>query len=228
MSNGFADFFETLLPREITLYVLPGSLVLGTILCNPNLYIHQVNCKFDSANTVAVFDKIICNPNAATYTFIGIIWITIAYTIGLTIGAIKAGILYKVIKSWGRLGKEKCDDFGSLLFTLFSDNSPKEKDENLGVAAMYISLHQETMYRREIERYGVFINALENLTVAMAVVIFLIQKSQVCLCFKTSTDKGVATTISVLLLLVLPIGAEGYRKLQNTRIKDLKKAMDAQ
>lgn len=270
MSNGFTDFFETLFPREITVYVIPGSVVLGTILWRYDFYNRTVNCKLDSATYI--FDKVISNPNAVTYTILTITWIIIAYTIGLIIGAIKEGILYELIRSYGKIGKRICDFFWqSILFIIvttietkkdpnqgemeqketgtnkknkcqrigeylksfrpdllklindLTDNSKNddEQHDNSRVAPMYISLHQKTMYRREIERYGVFANALENLAIALGFIIYLIQMTNQ----EDPVNKCLLPFI-IILLLVLPIGAEGFRKLEKDRIKHLRKAMD--
>jgi hypothetical protein len=226
MSNGFTDFFETLLPREITVYVLPGSLVLGTILWRFNFYIYKVNCKLDSATYI--FDKVICNSSAATYTILAIIWIAIAYTIGLIMGSIKAGILYKLIRNYGKIGKQICDCFWKSFFNIFwksffnknyeeeDDNSCSKEGEKEDFAAMYISLHQEKMYRREVERYGVFANSLDNLAIAFIFIALLVMTKQISQWYYLCLPS-----------LLLPIGAEGYRKLQRERIRYLKKAIEA-
>lgn len=235
MSNGFTDFFETLLPREITVYVIPGSVVLGTILWHYNFYNRLVNCKLDSATYM--FDKVIGNPNAATYTISTIIWATIAYTIGLIIGGIKEGILYKCIKNYARVWKCFFDarwgkkwTIITIIFSLLKNkNKPRKRRTNnyqkSHYSAMYISLYQKTMYRREIERYGVFANSLDNLTIALGFVIWFIITKPLDSYF-TEKDKIFIAIISFFVLLLLPIGAEGYRKLQRDRIRYLKEATD--
>ena len=88
MSNVFADFFETLLPRELTIYVIPGSVVLSAFF----YYI----TKIEKIITITITKEL----SSATYIMLTVIWLSIAYTIGLIIGAIKQGILYKFIRKY--------------------------------------------------------------------------------------------------------------------------------
>ena len=79
---------------------------------------------------------------------------------------------------------------------------------------MYVALHEQMMYRREIERYGVMVRAMDNCAIAITFWAFL------------ELINGVPTSLGLLflLLILIPIfhyGARGYKKLQSFRVETL-------
>ena len=201
MSSSFTDFFETLLPREITLYVMPGSLVLAITLCvtgsRPNeLFSDYI--KLGKPESSGSFD----------YIFFGIIWMGIAYLIGLIVGAIKQG-MHGLIKDLEQM------------HPLPQLRIKRKQKTGLGKKAMYLALREEKMYRREIERYGVFVEAIENTAIALIIagIEFLV----------TGYVRGKTALVMVIVLLIIVFlllgGAQGYRKLQSYRIEKMSEAL---
>lgn len=213
MSNGFADFFETLLPRELTIYVIPGSVLLSAFLYNIT--------ETEKLITITITKEL----SSATYILLTVIWLSTAYTIGLIIGAIKQGILYKLIHKYAEISKSFFDTYFENFFKNRlpninpnngenkNQNSRSENDDTPGISSMSISFYQKDMYRREIERYGVFAQCLDNLTLALIGVVILL-------------NNFLIRVLLIIIALVLPIGAEGYRRLQKSRIRNLKAAID--
>lgn len=259
MSNSFTDFFETLLPREITLYVIPGSLVLSIVIWATDFKPNKV-----------FLEKISLEPTQPTqsisvivYIFYGAIWLAAAYLIGLIVGGIKQG-LHREIESWedhlvNRRTKprsksrnrdkfiqvslrEEYEESGSqplyrredvsMLTQDFNDDRiekpilplPSEHllKEDHGKFAMYLAIREEKMYRREIERYGVFKEALENITISLIIVGIIVGiyflKNNVWLVV-------ILELILFMIALLLLLGAHGYKELQKFRIKTMFKAL---
>lgn len=204
MSNSFTDFFETLLPREITLYVMPGSLTLVTIL-----YVSQVKPNKLFNNYINLRE--VNSPRLEDYILYGIIWLFVAYLMGLIIGGIKQGV-HRLVRDW-----EESNPLPNIKFkTRLRNENTHESTRELGREAMYIAIREEKMYRREIERYGVLVEAIENITVALIIVV-------VILLFTNHAMWGIA----LLPFVVFPVlaGAEGYKKLQYRRIETMFKAL---
>ena len=156
MSNSFTDFFETLLPREIVLYVIPGSFTLGTIL---------LSFKTDGEDKKTYLEYLyqyIHLEKAHEYIFWGLIWIGAAYLVGLIVGAIKSDIQHIMMPRKTKTVPEPPNKESKT-------SNTNEKNLSIGVKAMYLALREPNMYRREIERYGVIVETTENTGIALTI-----------------------------------------------------------
>lgn len=189
MNNSFTDFFETLLPREFSIYVMPGSIALAVIdfyVIDPQ---YSLLCNF--LKEVATFQT-------NDYIFGTLLWIAIAYVLGLVIGAIASAFRFL----WKKLPNQK-------------ENTNKIDE---GKNAMYIALSEQMMYRREIERYGVIARSMQNIAIAFGIWAFLEllnENSRFWLIF-----------ILIVVIALMLCGAKGYQELQRFRIKTLYLAMN--
>jgi len=206
MSNSLTDFFETLLPREITLYVVPGSLILAATLyivqLRPNKLFNDYISLRDINSPVRLED----------YILYGAIWLFTAYFVGLIIRGIKQGF-HNVVSYWEQKNPWLKIQCKSRLRSEDTHHSSRE----LGIQAMYLALQEETMYRREIERYGVLVEAIENISIALVFIVVIL----------FCTDR-ITEGIILFLLVIFPIsaGAHGYKQLQYRRIETIFKALE--
>ena len=229
MSNSFTDFFETLLPREITLYVIPGSLVLTTLFAA--LYIQQLDLSKEKLNLLAQLNELLDNyiklrsSNSSIdfidYIFFGIIWIGIAYFIGLIVGAIKQGI-HPIIEDWEEINPLNKLKIKPKLKSRIIYQPPKENlatKENLAIHAMYLALCEEKMYRREIERYGVLVETIENTAIALIILGMVLP---------FISDVGWKIALLIIMIAIFPVlaGAQGYKRLQYYRIETMFKSLE--
>jgi hypothetical protein len=95
--------------------------------------------------------------------------------------------------------------------------------EDHGRFAMYLAIREEKMYRREIERYGVFKEAIENITISLIVVgivvgIYFLKKNVWLVVI-------LELILFMIALLLLLAGAHGYKELQKFRIKTMFNAL---
>ncbi len=204
--NAFTDFFETLLPREFSVYVIPGSVALAAInLAAIDFY------KIDRQYLLLRnFFTQAANFKAHDYIFGTLLWIALAYVVGLIIGALVEAIRFL----WKQTQKKPY--------------SVRKKTVLSGRRAMYVSLHNQMMYRREIERYGVIVRSIENMAVALGIWAILALIWWVILALSNDADSalsllfiGANLVILVILIVLLLYGAKGYKKLQYFRIKTL-------
>lgn len=209
MNNNFTDFFETLLPREIVLYIIPGSFILSVVLyiskLKPNVMFNNYINLRDASSAVSLID----------YVFFGMVWVLITYFIGLIMGGTKQGI-HRKIKKW-----EEINPLISPQLKHKNKQEPTSESHELtkeqGMYAMYLAIREEKMYRREIERYGVLVEAIENIAVALVI-------GAIILCFTRYILWGIA----LLLIAIFPVlaGAQGYKKLQYYRIETMFEALE--
>ena len=144
MNNSFTDFFETLLPREFSIYVMPGSIALAVI----DFYITDFKYSL-----LSNFLKEVATFQTNDYIFGTLLWIAITYVVGLIIGAIASAFRFL----WKQLRNKRV--------TISKMRKGKK--------AMCIALGNQMMYRREIERYGVIARSIENIAIAFGIWAFL-------------------------------------------------------
>lgn len=189
MNNIFTDFFETLLPREFSIYVMPGSVALAVI----DFYI--IDSKY---SLLSNFLKEVATFQTNDYIFWTLLWIAIAYVVGLVIGAITSAFRFL----WKKLPNQK-------------ENTNKIDE---GKNAMYIALGEQMMYRQEIERYGVIVKSMQNMAIAFGIWAFLELLNE--------NSRSWLIFILIVVVALMLCGAKGYRELQRFRVKTLYLAMN--
>jgi hypothetical protein len=103
----------------------------------------------------------------------------------------------------------------------------KTTKDATGVMAMHVAINKQIIYRREIERYGVIVEAVEN--IAISLLILTIVDAIMLFMGKLPFNSGFGIAFVLfefITFLMLIAGASGYRKLQEFRIITIFKALE--
>lgn len=163
--QGIREFFETLAPREILLYVFPGSVVIVEVLLiwgDPKLAnLARYVADRASLSIIAVF-----------------VWGAAAYIIGLII----ANICRVMPRKWKRGVGTYPPYYVDELMSLIRSHEVKSKLQEMAgrqaiierLAYQYVRHHNPDICREEIARFGVFSSCARHLACTLMVCVIIL------------------------------------------------------
>ena len=203
MGGKFTDFFETVLPREIVLYVMPGT--VGLLAWLAHLYLCGKPTDYlvlGSANSARSF---FLQMQWHHLVFIGIVWMTSAYIVGLILGFFSEAVAC----AWKRIGPNKEERKAK-------QEKERGKKEAVRLNSMYVALREQPMYAREIERNGVLGRATGRFATALLLWVILMVHHRFF---------WAAFVLFLLALFVAHFGGTAFKTLQLARVEALHEAL---